>query len=160
PFKGLQPDRVTDGAIRYVSAQEFGALLAASEETDKPLWWKTLLSVCYTCGLRFSEVINLTWPDVCFDSDQVFVAAKSDSDTTIAWTPKDYEHRSIPAPSATMALLAELQGDAAEGHAYVFLSPERVAFIKAGQAAGTWSESRFALNNFHRHLPKLIRQAG
>ncbi|HVP12055.1 MAG TPA: tyrosine-type recombinase/integrase, partial [Phycisphaerae bacterium] len=140
----IRADRVTDPDIRYVTAEEFAAMLAACSKlpAKQCLWWHALLLVCYTAGLRYSEVLHLTWGDVDFDRETVRVAPKADSENTIAWSPKDYQTRTIPIPASTAAILAKLQIPATDGCAYVFLPASRITFIKAAQVKGEWSEAR------------------
>ncbi len=155
PFRGVKPDKVTEPEKRYVTPAEFAAMIEACDS----LWWQALLTVCYTAALRLSEVLNLTWADVDFGSDVVKVTPKPDGRDTIAWTPKGYEVRMIPVPAETMRLLMELHETAPPGHAYAFLSPDRIAFIQEAKRLGTWSESRLAINNFHHAMTKLVKRA-
>lgn len=160
PLRGFKATRVTETPIRYVSADEFRAILDATETTSRPFWWRAFLSVCYCGGLRFSEALHLTWRDIDFAAETIAVSAKSKTESTVAWEPKDYEHRVIPIPASALAMLTKLQASAPDNHAYVFISPERIAFIKASEAAGEWSPCRPLLNNMHRVFPELVRRAG
>jgi len=96
---------------------------------------------------------------VDFANDTIRVSAKMGSREILAWEPKDYEARAIPVPARTMAFLTQMQQSAPESHAYVFLSAERLAFIRVAQAAGLWKVGRYELNNFHRSLRALVVRA-
>lgn len=159
PLRGFKADRTTDGEIRYIDHGEFGALLRAADDESNSVWWKSLLLLAYSGGLRFAELLNLTWADIDFEAAVVRVTPKAETKTTIAWTPKDYERRTIPIPPETLAELAKLQAAAEDGQVYVFVPPSRIEFIKAAQAAGTWSDARYILNNFHRRFPIVIKRA-
>ena len=75
----IKPDRVTDKAIRFVTADEFAALLAACDAEVNKIWWRTFLLVAYTAGLRFSELLNLVWSDCDFEGGVVHVTPKTDT---------------------------------------------------------------------------------
>lgn len=161
PFKNIKPDRLADVPIRYVTAEEFAALTATCQELPESqrLWWESFLAICYTAGLRYGEVLHLTWADVDFDGNHIRVSAKKETPATLAWTPKDYETRLLPVPAAVTDLLAKLQATSIEGHAYVFISPERLNLIKVAQAALRWREGKAVINNFGRGFRLLVKQA-
>ncbi len=98
--------------------------------------------------------------DIDFEAETIRVSPKADTRTTIAWTSKSYQSRTIPVPPQTMAILQALLAAAVDGQCYVFVPPDRVAFIKDAQGTGHWKEGRFILNNFHREFPKIVRRAG
>lgn len=87
------------------------------------------------------------------------VSPKTESTTTLAWTPKDFETREAPVPEATTALLAKLQGSARVGHAYVFLPADRFLLIKEARPRGMWREEQTVLNNFQRSFRRLVLRA-
>ncbi len=152
---------MVDTPIRYVTQEEFGALLSACNELlpDRALWWRAFLTCCYTAGLRYSEAVHLTWGDLDFGDDTIRVSPKSDSKDTIAWTPKDYETRTIPVPARTMAMLVAMQQSAPHGHAYIFLDKDRLAAVKRDQEAGEWRDDRAVLNNFQWSFRQLVKAA-
>ena len=96
PFSIVRQDR-TDRkpAVRYVTAAEYAALEAACPD----VWWKAFLSLMYYAGLRLSETVHLTWSDIDFTNLAVRVAAKSESDGLLEWSPKSYESRTVPLPT-------------------------------------------------------------
>lgn len=161
PFAGMRGDRVPDSPVRYITAEEFSGLLDACDEMphERSLWWRTFLMVAYTAGLRRDEIVHLTWKDLDFEADTISVTSKTDDRDTIEWMPKDYESRIIPVPPAMMALLADMQAVAENGHSYVFLPADRLRLIKDAKSAGTWKEDRAVLNNFSRSFRKLVRLA-
>ena len=158
PFRPIKPDRVPDSPIRYVTPEEFASLVATCRRQcgGAALWWETFLTVCYTAGLRYSEGLNLTWHDIDFEGDRITVVAKKERPETIAWTPKDYETRTIPIPSETVALLAKLQHQSPDGYAYVFLPVQRFELIKAAQESGRWREGQAVINNFSRRFEQIV----
>ena len=161
PFLGIRSDRVAQPAIRYVSPTEFTALVEAARtrKDQADLWWESFLTVCYTAGLRYGEALNLTWSDVDFEGDEITVSTKTESEHTLDWTPKDYENRTIPVPSETIALLARLQQNCRKGHAYVFLPLDRFELIKAAMKKELWPEGRNMINNFNRGFRSVVEHA-
>jgi integrase len=161
PWQGIGSDPVPETPIRYVTAEEFVAILNAVHDLEQSVWWRALLTTLYTVGLRYSEAIHLTIGDLDFERDTIQVAVKPESRATIAWSPKTYQTRTIPAPAMTMTLLAQLLEKAPEGHAYVFLTAERLAAIKGLKAAGEWHGLRSVVNNVVRSFRHtVVRAAG
>jgi len=161
PFSGIRQDRITNTEIRYVTSREFSALLNPCDvfSPDRAIWFRAILLVGYTVGLRFNEAVHLAWSDVDFGTDMIRVTSKADGPSTIQWEPKDYETRCIPAPPQTMALLAELHESTPSRHAYVFLTAERLALIKAAMSCGLWREGQQTVNNFPREFIRIILRA-
>ena len=124
------------------------------------LWWKALLSVAYTTGARIGEILNLTWADLDFETNQIRIARKQDNEGLPTWKPKDHEGRVLPTPSEVMQLLADLQASLTEGCPYVFITPKRWEDIRRLQTNGTWKEKQFLINNLNRNLAVLRRRAG
>lgn len=127
---------------------------------DNALWWESFLAVSYTAGTRLNETAHLTWLDVDFEASTVRVVAKPDLAGVAAWQPKDRDPRTIPVPEHTIDLLSRLQAEADEGSQFVFLSPARVAWIKAKREAGTWSEGQDVLNNVNKNFQRRASTAG
>ena len=73
--------KLTPKTIRYLSTKEYHALI----ENNGMLWWKAFLSVAYCCGLRRSEILNLTWADVDFINQLLHVRAKEESAQVLKW---------------------------------------------------------------------------
>ena len=119
PFAKIRERKQTANSIRYVTVQEYRALMSASGT----LWWKALLSTAYCCGLRRSEILHLTWADIDFHAQRVRVSAKESGPETIRWEPKDHQTRLVPMSNETAQILADLQADAPEGFPYIFISP-------------------------------------
>ncbi len=161
PFAAFKAGRLDGSPIRYVTDVEFAAMLSASgpETTPAGLWWRCYLSICYSAGLRYAEAVNLVWADIDFAKGTIRVSPKPDGRDTVSWSPKDREVRTIPVPPATIDMLTKLQGASPEGHAYVFLPAERLAFIKAAKVAGKWKDTQGALNNFARSFRLLVQRA-
>ena len=89
---------------RFLSETELAALLAV---TDEP--WRSMILVGALTGLRFSELIALTWTDV--DLDGVRVHVRRAVVRGIEVSPKNYRARVVPLPIAAANALAELPKD-------------------------------------------------
>jgi len=160
PLADIRPNRVTETPIRHVTEAEFAALLTACRQMADPLWWETFVTLCYVAGLRAGEATHLTWADIDFARGFVRVAPKPASPNTLAWQPKDAEVRHVPVPPALLALLAKMQADAPEGHAYVFISAARLRMIQDAQASEAWGETQAVLNNLGRDFRRLVKTGG
>lgn len=116
--------------------------------------------MAYGSGLRKSEVLNLTWPDIDFDKNLIYVRTKESTKQTIEWEPRDHENRVVPMSDQTTQLLADLQADSFEGHAYVFILPKRFGRIKQREKAGKWNSRCEILNNVSRDFDVIRRRSG
>jgi integrase len=156
PFRKIKQRKYCLKPIRYVTPQEFRSLCAAARN----LWWKALFSVAYTTGARIGEILNLTWADLDFETNQIRIARKQEGEGSPAWEPKDREGRVLPTPSEVMQILADLQASSTEGCPYVFILPERWEHIQRLRKNGTWREKQFLINNLNRNLAVLRKRAG
>jgi len=155
PFAKIRQRREADIPVRYVSVEEYRALLASAEN----IWWKALISVAYACGLRRDEMLNLTWADVDFEKHSLRVAAKRASEDVLGWEPKDYQTRVLPMPLQTVQLLVDLQATCPEGCPYVFIPEKRWQYILKVRSDGKWSDEQAIVNNLGRGFHKLRRKA-
>ena len=103
--------------------------------------------------------MHLTWADIEFDNGRVNVTAKPNGKDTIAWSPKDYESRSIPLPQESVAMLVELHEQSTTGYAYVFLPQRRFETLEAAQEKRILSDGHSIPNNFHRSFCQLVIKA-
>jgi len=156
PFGKIKQRKLTPKTIKYLSISEYRALIVASPT----LWWKAFLSVAYCCGLRRSEILNLTWADVDFINQLLHVRAKEESAQVLKWETKTHENRSVPLPDETSQYLANLQVESMEGFPYIFINPERVFHIKQKQKQGKWSDVKDIRNNFSRDFERIRKRAG
>ncbi|NIP26164.1 MAG: tyrosine-type recombinase/integrase [Phycisphaerae bacterium] len=129
-------------------------------EAKDDTWWLELISVAYKSGLRRGEILNLTWADVNFENQQIRIAPKKETETTLEWEPKDHENRILPVPDEAMQLLADLQVDTEEEIPYVFLPTWRWRHIQLMRSEGLWKKSQDLINNFGRNFHKLRNRAG
>jgi integrase len=108
--------------------------------------------------LRAGEINHLIWEDVHWDIDEIEVAPKVRTETTVAWNPKDNERRIVPLTAGMKIILQELKASADEDNPYVFVSGPRYKYILAH--VSTWPEDKPLVNNLRRDFRKLCAAAG
>lgn len=81
PTAGVKRPRVDNARLRYLSPEEADLLLNRLAERSIDVYDQALLSL--HCGLRFSEIISLTWADVSLEKGTLTIRdAKTGSRTT------------------------------------------------------------------------------
>jgi integrase len=156
PFAKIKQRKKTPKSIRYVPVEEYRLLLDAVNS----LWWRAFIAVAHGCGLRRGEILNLTWTDIDFENQQIYVRAKDSTERTIEWEPKDHEAREVPMSDETTQLLANLQAESKEGLSYVFVSPERFERIIQRIKVGRWNSKSETINNMNKNFGKICLKAG
>jgi integrase len=133
PLAGIRLPRQISRAKRIYSPAETRAMRAVAPS----FWWRTLIALAETTGLRKQELTNLHWTDIDTTAKTVRVAIKRTGTITLqdgrampvlAWTPKSYEERTVPIPDATIGLLTRLKSES-DGSPYVFVSLKRLGFV-------------------------------
>ena len=128
PFHEIGQEKIGQRPWHFIKPTEYRKLIEASPS----LRWRGMITLGYCCGLRLGEVLNLTWPDVDFERNQVCVVRKNASEHCAAWTPKDKDIRIVPLPDQAVSVLVELQIAASDGQEYVFVNG------KGPAAGGRW----------------------
>jgi integrase len=123
-------------------------------------YWRALLVTIYTTGLRLREAINLTWQDIDFESNQLYVTGKKTAGFVQAWTPKDHQMRMIPLAGQAVNLVAAWQSVAPEGCPYVFMERSRWDYYRQCVNADRWCAGTDLVNNLLRRFRTICRQAG
>ena len=113
------------------------------------LQWRGIICLAYCCGLRSGEILNLTWSDIDFASEELRVLDKPDRGGMHKWTPKDKDPRVIPVPTEAVGLLTALYAIARDRQTYVFVNSK-------GPAAG----DRVKRQNTWRDFHAIARRAG
>lgn len=156
PFAKIRQRKRSSKPVRYVEIEEYRQWMDAAEG----VWWKTLVSIAYGCGLRRNEILNLTWVDIDFDKQLIHVRPKRETANTIEWEPKDHEMRIVPMPDETLQFLAEAQAEAHESHAYIFISPQRLNRIKQRKKECKWNSRSEIINNMRKNFQRIRHSAG
>lgn len=135
PLAGVRMPKTPARSKRIFSPDETRAMRTVAST----LWWKALILLDETTGLRKGELLNLQWSDIDFERRTVRVASKRAGTFVVknkgtfpllAWTPKSYEERTVPLPDSTVSVLATVQGES-DGSPFVFISLERLGKLAA-----------------------------
>jgi integrase len=162
PF-GQQPlPRQRPRAKRIFSLLEIDAMIAAAPNN----WWKTLILLAATSGLRKQELFHLTWNDIDFDHAIVCVTPKREGTFDVSgeeypileWSPKNHQARSVPIPKRTLESLEGLK-DEPDGSKYVFLDLTRLRLIRGRQRSGGLRRRFDVTNNLIRDFHRIQKRA-
>ncbi len=155
PCVSIKQIKIAPKKPNYCSPEEFS--LVYNHATG--IFWKALLALAYTTGLRLQELLNLTWADVDFQESHIHVTRKSEGQWVQSWQPKDCEMRVIPLPEQTLNLLTAWQSVAPEECPYVFMEHERWSFYREKVKASNWRKGQSLSNNILRRFKTLCRRA-
>ncbi|MDR3275424.1 MAG: tyrosine-type recombinase/integrase [Endomicrobium sp.] len=103
---------------RFLSDLEIKALLSATTEI-----YKNMAVIGLYTGFRISEVYNLQWKDINFESNAVSVTPKHN------FTPKDNEFRSIPLNIKLKNFLLSIKPKGCNGTDYVIAERVYIGFV-------------------------------
>lgn len=157
PFAKIKENKTTENEIRYVEIEEYLALT----DKAKNLWRRGLLSIAYGSGIRHNEILNLTWKNVDYENQLIYIVAKKVSKNLLEWDPKSRRNRVVPMSNEGAQLLADSQIEAEERFPYIFISPQRLKRIRERQRIGTWNpRSQIIINNVGRDFRVLRCKAG
>ena len=155
PFGRIKERKKTESEIRYVTVDEYHALVNATEK----IWWHALFSLAYGSGLRRGEILHLTWADIDFENQRIKVNAKKSAEDILEWEPKNRKNRVVPMSDQSSRLLANIQAQAPETHPYVFVSPRRLERIKERRKTKKWNPRSELVNNLTRDFNVIRRRA-
>jgi len=129
PFRKVKEVKPKKDEWHYISPVEFQAI----RHKTSNLKAKALYHVCYYCGLRSGEALNLLWDglNVDFHSGRINITGRRGGPELPLFSIKDYEVRSIPMPKKVIGIMINLQEEAEEGCPFVFLTRNRYEAVKA-----------------------------
>ncbi|AQQ71163.1 Tyrosine recombinase XerC [Limihaloglobus sulfuriphilus] len=184
PFKGITLGKIKTQRHYYIRPQEFNALMQAidkkvirkdkksnireKQDNYNKAFMKAFYSVMYGCGFRFGEVANLMWDDgnIDFKNSIITTFNRESRDGLPPFRVKDFEARSVEAPSWVMNPLTQMRQFRTPDNPYVFLSHERYLKVKdtwarlvAEGKEGKWLNSML-INNTNRQLKFYCKKAG
>ena len=165
PFRFLKKPRCRKKKVIMFQDDECRILVQnAKHATDSQcVNWRLLIVMAIETGMRKSELLNLTWQDIDFESRTVWVTAKKDTKYTWEWRIKDCDERELPLSENALKMLAQQQGEMEVGCPYVLVPPNRLRHIQELRRLGEWSyeDSRLkVLPNFKRDFGVLRRRCG
>ena len=155
PWIGAVKVRTQAKTARIFSEADIAGML---DKTDSP-WWVAFITLAYATGLRFGEILNLTWEDVDRTDLTVTVNAHHASKSTLEWESKSHQQRVLPVDRGTLACLLRLKVQGGSSP-YLFLSSTRLQKLLEKQHAGTMPEPSHWLNNTLRDFKALQDRAG
>jgi len=83
PTKKVKIPKINNERIRFLSHDEAKALLLAIKKRSEQLYQISLISL--HCGLRASEIFNLTWADVLLDNKILMLRDTKSGKTAVAY---------------------------------------------------------------------------
>ncbi|MHC4984489.1 MAG: tyrosine-type recombinase/integrase, partial [Planctomycetota bacterium] len=110
------------------------------EKIGQRPWHYIRITLGYLCGLRLGEVLNLTWPDVDFERNEIRIVRKSATECRSPWMPKDKEMRVLPLPDQAVSVLVGLQVTAADGQEYVLVTHKGPAAGERMKQHNVWRD--------------------
>jgi len=143
--------------MRIYEPSEFKAMLDAATNN----MWRARLLLAKTCGLRRSEVLNLTTSDIDYGRGLIHIQSKKETRTTWAWEPKGKECRVLPLLESVSNVLIEVQSEIPNDQPYPMLSDIRYWHIQKKRRQGSLSE-RIKIcpdENFAIPFQKILRRA-
>jgi len=158
PFGEIRPFKLVTTRWHYLTPAEYTRLLDATPT----LRTKALYSLGYTAGLRFGEMVSLTWDSIDWEKGEVVIENRAATETMPPFNIKDYEARRIPLPKHTLNILRDLQTKARFKCPFILLGEQRYRTVlknwrryqKEGRA---WQNQDMLLNagrEFQRHVKK------
>ena len=155
PFAKIKERRIATAPPSYVAPESLKKVFKACKNT----WWKAFLTLAYTIAGRRDELLNLTWPDIDFENQNVGFFPRKASAAILAWHPKDHKSRVVPITTEAVQLLANLQTESKEGNPYVFVPTRRWRHILRRRSDGTWQPDYEIINNLTRSMAVFCRWA-
>ncbi len=165
PLRYVKVPRSAAKRIRIYSEVECERILKAASQiqNDSVLAWDITITLALTTAMRKSELLNLTWADIDFESQVVEVSPKEDTPETWEWRIKDTDRRTLPLKEDVIRLLINLQDQRPAGYPYVLVPPRRYDLIQRQlRATGKWtlSHARTAvINNFKTMFDTILAVA-
>ena len=162
PFSGETLQRVQSKAKRIFSPVEIEAMVACAPT----LWWKCLIRLASSTGLRSGELFNTHWQDVDFKRKIITVSAKragvfecaGNRYPILEWSAKCHQERACPLTDAAADQL-QLLREHADASPYIFLGLPRLALLEARLVDGRLRGGAAFVNNVVRDLTSIQRRA-
>ena len=163
PFAKISINNLTKDEWHFINPKEFNALIA----NTPTLRLKAFYAVMYGCGLRFGEAIHLRWEKhIDFINSQIHIKNRKSKDGYPPYRIKNYQDRSIGCPSWAMDLLKQLKEQSKANNPYVFLTGDRLNYIKQkwaewqkGGKEDKWKNTSM-VNNTNRNFKRHCKKAG
>jgi len=163
PFTYVKAPKCITRPWHYLQPEEFKRLLnASSGKHVVRLRHKALYALAYCCGLRYGEIVNLTWKDVNFVNHEIKIDNRSATTIFPPFFVKDAESRAVPIPKHCLEILIDLKvyNDATDQTPYVVLNDSQYQtvlvkwkrFVKQGRPWRNRDMQNNSLTTFKRHI--------
>jgi integrase len=163
PFTGVKAPKCITRSWHYVQPEEFARLLNASNgKYSVRLRHRAFYALAYCCGLRYGEVVNLTWQYIDFENAVVRINNRPATAILPSFSVKDAESRTVPVPQHCLDILIDLKNynDATDQTPYVVLDDRQYQTVMAKwqrfkQQRRSWRNRDMqnnALTTFKRHV--------
>ncbi len=159
PFSGQRLPKPQIKTKRIFSLAEINTMVEAAPST----WWKALLMLAVTTGLRRNELLMLLWANVEFENGLVHVVPKRAGMfrgpdgcqyPIFEWTTKTTEQRTVPLVPDAAKYLKELRSES-DGSIYVFLPLDLLAKLKAKLVAGALPADVVLISNLRKQFREI-----
>jgi integrase len=159
PFHEIRPFKLVTTRWYYLLPVEYTRLL----DVAPTLQVKAMYAFGYTAGLRFGEMVSLTWANIDFERGEVVIENREATPTMPPFSVKDYETRRIPLPKHTLDILRELQAKTLFKCPFILLNEQRYQAVmenwRTFQKQGRIWENRDMMNNVNRELRRHLKKA-
>lgn len=147
--------------VKVYNDQKLGDLLAAARQISDDRLTEGRVLVMATAGLRRSEAFNLLEADVDWDANQILVQSHEETETTLAWDPKDDDWRPVPLVKQAREVLEYRRRILPKEQPYLLLSADRYAYLMYLRARGKLTERiRNCLDENWRPFRRIREKAG
>ena len=69
-FSEIPNYRIPEKKPKFIKSEEYKILLDSIDEK----WFRDIIEIAYYTGMRQMEILNLTWDDIDFDSEQIVIS--------------------------------------------------------------------------------------
>ncbi len=136
PFAGLPSVRVPRERPKVFDDQQVNLLLDSAErEVD---YLRVLLAK--TTGMRRGEILNLTWDDIDFERNIIYVQPKQETPETWKWQAKDKDYRVVPLVKPAADLMMRIRMGLPRSQPYVCLTEDRYAYLQFRRSRGQMTD--------------------
>jgi site-specific recombinase XerD len=161
PWQYLPKIRIPKKPVKVYSDQKLAALLCEARKVKDDHLTEGRILVMATGGLRREEAEHLIADDVDWERDQIIVQPHEESNTTLAWAPKDDDCRAVPLVRQAREVLEYRRKLLPAGQPYLLLSAERYAYLMYLRAQGQLTDRlRKCLDENWRPFRRVREKAG
>jgi len=137
------------------------------QDKERKIWLKAFYSTMYGCGFRFGEAIHLWWDkNIDFINSKIHIQNRTSKNGFPPFSIKNHQDRSIPAPKWVMDSLEELKKISNNENPYVFITDDRLEYIKNNWAKCKDADETYKwqnhcmVNNTNRNFRMNCKRAG